>query len=308
LTFAVSNTLSTASTNYFAAGLSSLAPGVTGTAGQVNITAGNIIINDTGTLAPLILSPGASGVIPDGATFTFPSSIAAGDVFTVTTGTGTLVVPTGDSVTEIAGGVSTLLGAGSYSLAAGTQLKNVSAGVSFTATTPDALAYTSGTGNVTLNLTGYLALNADQISNLGAATVIIGGTSTVDGSGNLALTAGAANLEVETDAAHPLIAPQLILLTQASGNGIKVDDGSVISAIGAVPAINNRNMTVSGDGWLRSSISTRPRARLASTSQPLSSRILMARHRFCCKAAPCSISTTRAARSPSAIAAIQSAR
>jgi filamentous hemagglutinin family protein len=153
LTFAATNTLSLESTNNFGAGISSLAPGMAGFAGQVDITAANILI-------------------------------LASDR---------------------------------------------------TASAADA---------------GYLVLDAGQISNLGALTVIIGGTSTIDGSGNLALTAIAKNLEVETDAAHPLSAPQLILLTQAGGGRISVDDGSVIAAVGSVAPSSNRNMTVGGDGSL----------------------------------------------------------
>ncbi|WP_161607339.1 filamentous haemagglutinin family protein [Methyloferula stellata] len=153
LTFAASSTLSIESTNRFAAGISSLAPGITGLGGQADITANNILVLASDKIAP------------------------AADA-------------------------------------------------------------------------GYLVLNADQISGLGAMTVIIGGTSSIDGSGNLALTAGATNLDVETDAAHPLGAPQLILVTQAGGSGITVEDGSVIAAVGSLPSSNNRNMTIGGDGSL----------------------------------------------------------
>ncbi len=97
---------------------------------------------------------------------------------------------------------------------------------------------------------GYLVLDADTISNLGASTVILGGTSTIDSSGNLVLTSVATNLEVETDAAHVLSAPQLILVTKSGGRGVTVDDGSVIAARGSVPAGNDRNDIVSGDGSL----------------------------------------------------------
>ncbi len=97
---------------------------------------------------------------------------------------------------------------------------------------------------------GYLVLDADTISNLGASTVILGGTSDIDSAGNLVLTGVATNLEVHTDAAHALSGPQLILVTKSGGNGITIDDGSVIAAVGSVSAGNSQNIAVSGDGSL----------------------------------------------------------
>lgn len=98
--------------------------------------------------------------------------------------------------------------------------------------------------------TGYLVLNSNQVSDLGASTVIIGGTSSINASGELALAGIATNLEVDTDAANPLSGPQLILITTAGGTGITVDSGSVISAVGSVPAGNDQAITVTGDGSL----------------------------------------------------------
>jgi filamentous hemagglutinin family protein len=98
--------------------------------------------------------------------------------------------------------------------------------------------------------TPYLVLDADQISNLGAASVLIGGTA-APSAGGTTITANALNLEVRTDAAHPLTGPEFILVTAAGGaNGLTVDDGSVITAEGDVPAGNNRDIALSGDGSL----------------------------------------------------------
>lgn len=98
--------------------------------------------------------------------------------------------------------------------------------------------------------TGYLLLDADQLSNSGATTLLLGGGASVDSKGNLAVTAFATDVEIETDAAHPLSAPQLILASRAGGKGITVADGSVIAAVGAVPAGGDRAITVTGDGSL----------------------------------------------------------
>jgi filamentous hemagglutinin family protein len=95
----------------------------------------------------------------------------------------------------------------------------------------------------------YLKLDADQISNLGASSVLIGGTASVVG-GVETITASALNLEVKTDAAHALTGPELILVSLAPDSvdpakrGIVVDAGSVISAKGAVPAGTSRNITI----------------------------------------------------------------
>ena len=100
---------------------------------------------------------------------------------------------------------------------------------------------------------GYLILDAGQISNLGAASVLIGGTSAPNttGAGSAAssatgniITPTAINLEVATDAAHPLTGPELILVTQAGGNGLTVNSGSVIRAVGTVPAGTDQNITI----------------------------------------------------------------
>ncbi|WP_159729612.1 filamentous haemagglutinin family protein [Methylosinus sp. Ce-a6] len=98
--------------------------------------------------------------------------------------------------------------------------------------------------------TGYLLLDADQLSNSGATTLLLGGSSSVDSKGALAVTALATDVEIETDAAHPLSAPQLILASRPGGKGITVDDGSVIAAVGTVPAGGDRPISVTGDGSL----------------------------------------------------------
>jgi filamentous hemagglutinin family protein len=97
---------------------------------------------------------------------------------------------------------------------------------------------------------GYLVLDAGVLSRLGAASVLIGGTATVNSSGGETITARALNLEVATDAAHPLTGPELVLVSlaptspNASAHGLTVDAGSVILAVGTVPAGTDRNITI----------------------------------------------------------------
>ncbi|MGY3591283.1 filamentous hemagglutinin family protein [Bradyrhizobium sp. USDA 4341] len=95
----------------------------------------------------------------------------------------------------------------------------------------------------------YLVLDADQISRLGASSVLIGGTAqVVNGVQNI--TASALNLEVLTDAAHPLTGPELLLVSLAgdgnlvTGRGLVIGDASVVRAIGAVPGGTDRDITI----------------------------------------------------------------
>lgn len=99
---------------------------------------------------------------------------------------------------------------------------------------------------------GYLVLNSDQLNALGATTLLLGGTSANTSSG-VTLTATANNLEVQTDAAHPLTGPEVVLVTTGQGgaNGLTVDAGSVIMAAGNVPAGSDANILLNGGSLLR---------------------------------------------------------
>jgi filamentous hemagglutinin family protein len=100
----------------------------------------------------------------------------------------------------------------------------------------------------------YLVLDADQISRLGAASVLIGGTASVvngvevigpsalNSDGSVPTSDLAFNLEVKSDAAHPLSGPELLLVSQAGGNGVVVDAGAVVRAVGAVPKGTDRDI------------------------------------------------------------------
>ncbi|MBY6239909.1 filamentous haemagglutinin family protein [Methylosinus sp. Sm6] len=98
--------------------------------------------------------------------------------------------------------------------------------------------------------TGYLTVDADQISRVGATTVLIGGSSSVDSSGDLAVTGVATDVEIATDASHRLTAPELVVVTRAGGGGIVVDEGAAIGAIGTAGSGGDRDIVVDGDGSL----------------------------------------------------------
>ena len=78
---------------------------------------------------------------------------------------------------------------------------------------------------------GAIVLDVAQIDGLGATSVLIGGTAAPNARGIL-ITPTAKTLEVHTSKDAPLTAPDLILVTTAGGNGLTVDQGSVIRAVG----------------------------------------------------------------------------
>jgi hypothetical protein len=95
---------------------------------------------------------------------------------------------------------------------------------------------------------GYLVLDADQLSNLGVGSLLLGGSATISSAtDSLALTAVTSSLEIQTSAAHPLSAPELLLVTRASpgSNGLTVDAGSVVMATGSVAAGSSLDITTS---------------------------------------------------------------
>ncbi len=111
-------------------------------------------------------------------------------------------------------------------------------------------------------LAGYLQLSADSLDQLGAGSLLIGGTrtSTTDG---VSIDAIANSVVVANDANDPLSGPEIILVTQTdptnsdpnAKTGLLIKSGSVIEARGSLPAseaqpITFGSSTVSGDGAL----------------------------------------------------------
>ncbi|MGH8446733.1 MAG: filamentous hemagglutinin family protein, partial [Solimonas sp.] len=109
---------------------------------------------------------------------------------------------------------------------------------------------------------GYLTLDADRLSGLGAESLLLGGTRT-QGSSGVTIAAAASDVLIASDAEHPLQAPELLLASNGNGGGIRIADGAVLKAEGkiadsaAVPISIGRvgnsstgTTPVSGDGAL----------------------------------------------------------
>src|SRR5689334_8022482 len=65
-------------------------------------------------------------------------------------------------------------------------------------------------------LTGYVGLDATQLSNLGVDSLLLGGTRSNDGK---TITAVSSSVELSNDANSPLQGPEVILVTQSSDPG-----------------------------------------------------------------------------------------
>ncbi|MEW6435560.1 MAG: filamentous hemagglutinin family protein [Pseudomonadota bacterium] len=117
---------------------------------------------------------------------------------------------------------------------------------------------------------GFIILDADQISDLGAESVLIGGVRSQESDGSTLITPTASAIVIDTDAAHPLSAPDLLVAANptannasnsfvnvsndvytyaaqipvaATGTGrISVLPGSVVEAKGLVPSTQRATM------------------------------------------------------------------
>ncbi|HWU54486.1 MAG TPA: hypothetical protein VN175_03230, partial [Rhizomicrobium sp.] len=111
---------------------------------------------------------------------------------------------------------------------------------------------------------GYVGLNATQLSNLGVDSLLLGGVRYEDSDGEH-VTVVANSVEVSNDASAPLQGPEIILVTRVAGNnvdpngsrGLMLDAGSVVQAKGAVvnPAqksliIGSNAQQINGNGNL----------------------------------------------------------
>ena len=131
--------------------------------------------------------------------------------------------------------------AGSLDLAAGTAL-NLDGTLSGSATSglASVVAITATNLQVLASDRGaeangsYVIVDATQITDLGAGSLLLGGTETT-GSTGVALRATAQNVEITTDAAHPLAAPEIVIVTKGSASatlGLAVDADAVLEVTG----------------------------------------------------------------------------
>lgn len=110
---------------------------------------------------------------------------------------------------------------------------------------------------------GYLQVDATQLSGLGAESLLIGGTRS-DTAGGTAITATANSVILSNDAATALAAPEILLVAKAgraatdpgAANGLLLESGSVITATGNIATASTAPIVIgaaggaSGDGAL----------------------------------------------------------
>jgi hypothetical protein len=80
---------------------------------------------------------------------------------------------------------------------------------------------------------GAVQVAADQLTGLGAASLLIGATRTDSADGTTTLAVASHQITLENDAAHPLTAPEVILAVDGAGGGLVLKDGATITASGA---------------------------------------------------------------------------
>uniref|UniRef100_Q07N90 Filamentous haemagglutinin family outer membrane protein n=1 Tax=Rhodopseudomonas palustris (strain BisA53) TaxID=316055 RepID=Q07N90_RHOP5 len=102
---------------------------------------------------------------------------------------------------------------------------------------------------------GYLLLDADQVSSIGAGQVVLGGrvsfTTSGPNTGMEVIDAQAKHVEILTDDQHPLTGASLVLASRSGGLGITIDSGSVIGSSGPADAVDNTAIlaTAAGDNY-----------------------------------------------------------
>lgn len=94
-------------------------------------------------------------------------------------------------------------------------------------------------------LEGYVQLDAGQLSALGAGSLLIGGVRERGGDGT-AISVRARDVLVSNDAASPLQGPEIVLVAKAGdgSQGVRIEDGSVIQARGALAGTGDLQLVV----------------------------------------------------------------
>ncbi|WP_448101688.1 filamentous haemagglutinin family protein [Luteibacter jiangsuensis] len=78
---------------------------------------------------------------------------------------------------------------------------------------------------------GYLGISADGLTTLGAGSLLLGGTRRSDTDGDH-VDVTADSVLLSNDAAHPLAGQEILLVAGAAGDGVTLENGSVLSARG----------------------------------------------------------------------------
>jgi filamentous hemagglutinin family protein len=95
---------------------------------------------------------------------------------------------------------------------------------------------------------GYVQLDAGQLSALGAGSLLIGGVRE-RGSDGTAISVRARDVLVSNDAASPLQGAEILLVAKAGdgSQGVRVEDGGVIQARGALAGAGDLRLTIGQD-------------------------------------------------------------
>jgi filamentous hemagglutinin family protein len=93
---------------------------------------------------------------------------------------------------------------------------------------------------------GAIVLTADELTNLNAASLLIGGVRTDNADGTTSLAITASSIVVENDAAHPLSGPEVVLAVDSSDATITLADGATILAKGNVTDTRSGDYIVDG--------------------------------------------------------------
>jgi len=93
---------------------------------------------------------------------------------------------------------------------------------------------------------GAIVLTADELTNLNAASLLIGGVRTDNADGTTSLAITASSILVENDSTHPLKAPEVILAVDGTNAGITLADGATILATGSVTDTRSGDYVVDG--------------------------------------------------------------
>ncbi len=101
----------------------------------------------------------------------------------------------------------------------------------------------SGTGT---GAPGAVVLNADDLTNLNAGSLLIGGVRTDNADGTTSLAITAHDILVENDAAHPLSGPEIVLAVDGSGAGITLANGATIIATGTPSVLLSGDYVIDG--------------------------------------------------------------
>ena len=86
---------------------------------------------------------------------------------------------------------------------------------------------------------GTVVFTADSLTNLNAASLLIGGVRTDKADGTTSLSITAQSIDVANDTDHPLGAPAVMLAVDGAGSSIAIEDGAAIVAKGTTTGGGN---------------------------------------------------------------------